>query len=95
MDPKFDADDLLWGVEAIAKAIQQSRRMTYWRLENGQLPAGKIGSVWVASRQQLQKFFQELTAKTPAPAKCIASPRTVRPRRKAGIRTGVKRAASA
>jgi hypothetical protein len=67
------ADDLLWGVNAIAKEIGQPARQVYYRLETGELPAGKNGRVWVASRQALKKFFQELTAKTPAPAKCITN----------------------
>jgi hypothetical protein len=66
MEPKV-ADDLLWGVKAIAKEIGQNERMTYWRLENGQLPAGKTGNVYVASRQALRKFFQELTMKAARP----------------------------
>jgi hypothetical protein len=56
--------------------------MTYWRLENGQLPAGKTGNVYVASRQALRKFFQELTAKS------------ARPTHRAK-KTGIKKAASA
>ena len=75
MEPKV-ADDLLWGVEAIAKEIGQPVRQVYWRLESGQLPAGKHGQIWVASRQALRKFFQELTAKTQAPAKCVTNLKT-------------------
>jgi hypothetical protein len=70
------ADDLLWGVEAIAKEIGQPVRQVYWRLESGQLPAGKHGQIWVASRQALRKFFQELTGKTQAPAKCVTNLKT-------------------
>jgi hypothetical protein len=72
MEPKV-ADDLLWGVEAIAKEIGQPVRQVYWRLENGRLPAGKDGQIWVASRQALRKFYQQLTGKTPAPAKCVTN----------------------
>lgn len=88
MEPKV-ADDLLWGVKQIAKEIGQSERMTYWRLENGQLPAGKNGQVWVASRQTLRKFFQELTAKSPAPAKCITNLAARQTHRKAGMKKAV------
>jgi hypothetical protein len=77
MEPKV-ADDLLWGVAAIAKEIGQPERQVYWRLENGQLPAGKSGQIWVASRQVLRKFFQELTSKAPVPAKCITAPGAAR-----------------
>jgi hypothetical protein len=68
MEPKVGSD-LLWGVEAIAREIDQPVRQVYWRLENGQLPAGKHGQIWVASRQNLRKFFQELTAKPASPSK--------------------------
>jgi hypothetical protein len=60
-EPKV-GDDLLRGVPAIAKEIGQSVRQTYWQLETGVLPGGKIGQTWVGSRQTLRKFFQELTA---------------------------------
>jgi hypothetical protein len=82
MEPKV-ADDLLWGVKAIAKEIGQSERMTYWRPENGQLPAGKTGNVYVASRQALRKFFQELTTKA------------ARPTHRTAKKTGMKKAVSA
>jgi hypothetical protein len=96
MEPKV-ADDLLWGVDAIAKEIGQPARQVYWRLENGQLPAGKNGQIWVASRQALRKFFQELTAKSPAPAKCVTNQTEAvrQARRKAGIKTGMKKAVPA
>jgi hypothetical protein len=92
MEPKV-ADDLLWGVEAIAKEIGQPVRQVYWRLENGQLPAGKNGQIWVASRQALRKFFQELTAKTPAPAKCVTNLKTAV--RQTHRKTGMKKAVPA
>jgi hypothetical protein len=90
MDPKV-GDDLLWGVEEIAKEIRQPVRQVYWRLENGQLPAGKQGQTWVASRQALRKFFAELTANTPAPAKCITNQEESarQTRRKAGMKKAV------
>jgi hypothetical protein len=45
--------DVLWGAEAIAKAIGQSERATYHLLANKLLPAKRIGGRWVASRQKL------------------------------------------
>jgi DNA-binding transcriptional MerR regulator len=59
-------DVLLWGVKAIAGEIGLSERQTYWRLENGQLPAGKQGQIWVASRQTLRAFFQDLATENQA-----------------------------
>ena len=46
-------------------------RQTYWRLERGELPAGRHGNNWVGSRQTLHKFFGDLTAKTQEPLKCV------------------------
>lgn len=49
--------DLIWGATTIAKAINRSRRQTFHLLEQGHLPAKKIGARWVASRAALQQFF--------------------------------------
>jgi hypothetical protein len=92
MEPKI-ADDLLWGVEAIAREIGQPVRQVYWVLEKGELPAGKSGRVWVASRQALRKHYQALTGKTPAPAKCVTNPKTAV--RRTHRKTGMKKAVSA
>jgi hypothetical protein len=50
--------DLLWGVRPIAKEIKRSDRQTYYMLENGRLPAQKVGSLWCASRKGLRKHFR-------------------------------------
>ena len=50
-------DDLIWGAEAISKEIGRNKRMTYWALETGKLPATKIGSQWVTSRRKLREVF--------------------------------------
>lgn len=62
------SDDLLWGVEQIAREIGLSPRVTYWRLENGLLPCGNHGNIWVGSKSTLDQFFKDLTNKLPAPA---------------------------
>lgn len=50
--------DLIWGAEAIAKVIGQTRRATYHMLEAGELPARQVGKRrWVASRKELEEFF--------------------------------------
>jgi hypothetical protein len=52
--PAHDDDgDLLWGAEAIGRAINRTRRETFYLLESGRLPAQKIGHRWVASRRDL------------------------------------------
>ena len=42
-----------WGAVAIAEAIERPVRETYWLLENGKLPARRVGRKWVASRERL------------------------------------------
>jgi hypothetical protein len=59
-DPEDLADDLLWSVEDIAEAIGRSRRQTFHMLQNGRLPARKIGAHWCASRSGLRRHFAEL-----------------------------------
>ena len=45
--------DLIWGADAIAKAIGQTQRATYHLLASELLPAKRIGGRWVASRRKL------------------------------------------
>jgi hypothetical protein len=54
--------DLIWGVAGIGRAIGRNQRQTFHMLENGRLPAKKIGGRWVASRAGLQQFFATLIA---------------------------------
>jgi hypothetical protein len=50
--------DLLWGAEAIAKALNlKNRRQAFHLLEGGKIPARKVGNQWVASRQKLREHF--------------------------------------
>jgi hypothetical protein len=55
------ADDLLRGVKPIAEFIGEDERRTYYLLEQRLLPAGKLGSSWVASRRKLREFYDRLT----------------------------------
>ena len=48
-----ESADLLWGAGAIAEAINLPVRATFHLLENGRLPARKVGKRWVASRRAL------------------------------------------
>ena len=52
--------DLLWGCKAIAQFINRTPRQTFHLLAEGKLPAGKIGTTWVASREVLTEFFREI-----------------------------------
>lgn len=49
--------DLVWGAEAIALVIGQTRHATYHMLLDGALPAKQVGRRWVASRKELEAFF--------------------------------------
>ncbi len=49
--------DLVWGADAIAKVIKRNPRQVFNLLENGDLPAKKIGGRWVASRARLVQLF--------------------------------------
>ncbi|NEH85294.1 helix-turn-helix domain-containing protein [Rhizobium leguminosarum bv. trifolii] len=51
--------DLIWGAEAIAKAIGRSPRAVFYMLDNGELPAKKVGGRWVIERSKLIAFFME------------------------------------
>jgi hypothetical protein len=56
------AGDLIWGVAGIGREIGRNARQTFHLLENGRLPAKKVGGRWCASRAGLQKFFADLLA---------------------------------
>ncbi len=48
-----DPSDIIWGGENIAKVIHRSIRATFHMLEQGHLPARKVGRLWSASRRRL------------------------------------------
>jgi hypothetical protein len=55
--------DLIWGAEAIATALNlKSRRQAFHMLEQGMIPARKVGKTWVASREALRRHFDTATA---------------------------------
>jgi len=54
--------DLVWGCAAIAAVIRRSERSVFHLLENGLLPAKKVGGRWVASRRRL---IESLTSDEP------------------------------
>jgi hypothetical protein len=55
------SDDIIKGVAAIADFIGEPRRRVFYLLERGYLPAGKIGSSWVASRSALRAHYARVT----------------------------------
>lgn len=61
-DQKGNAIDLVWGATEIAKLIGRSPRATFHMLDEGELPAKKVGGRWVAERGKLLSFFLETAA---------------------------------
>jgi len=55
--PQNEPLDLVWGVKAIAAEINRNERQTFHLLENGHLPAKKVGGRWVSSRTKLRGVF--------------------------------------
>jgi len=47
--------DLIWGAAAIGKVIRKGRSATYHLLEQGRLPAKKVGEQWVSRRSELER----------------------------------------
>jgi hypothetical protein len=47
----------LWGARAISKQINRSERQTYFLLEEGHLPARKIGGTWTSTPRALRAHF--------------------------------------
>lgn len=50
MTNKRLADDLLWGVAAIASHIKRSERQTYYLIANQQIPAKHLGGKTIVAR---------------------------------------------
>jgi hypothetical protein len=50
---ELPAPDVIWGCDAIGRVINRTARATFHLLENGRLPARKVGGRWVASRKKL------------------------------------------
>ena len=55
-------DEVVWGAEDIGRVINRSKRQTVHLLENGRLPAKKVGRLWAANRGRLRRHFNEEVA---------------------------------
>ena len=53
-----DCPTPLWGAKAIGEAIGKNSRQTFWLLQNGRLPARKVGALWVSERSTLLTFLK-------------------------------------
>ena len=61
-EKQSDALDLVWGIKAIGSVIGRSDRQTYDMLVSGHLPARQVGHRWVAKREAIERFFDEIAA---------------------------------
>jgi hypothetical protein len=55
------ADDLLDGAAAIASYIGKTRRETYWVIQQGQIPAGRLGRKIIGSKRALDRHMTKIT----------------------------------
>lgn len=67
MDTLDIAADRLSGAKAIATFLGITTRRANHLLETGQIPAGKEGRTWIASRQALRDHYRRLTGGSPSP----------------------------
>ena len=75
MPDSLGLDAPLWGAEAIARAAnivdkngEPNLRRAYHYLENGFLPATKIGGTWTSThRRLLRKFSGEIDERSKTP----------------------------
>ena len=51
-------DDLLWGAQAIADEIGLDRRVVFYLLQTGKLPATKTGHTWTTTKTRLRRHFE-------------------------------------
>jgi hypothetical protein len=66
-----------WGATNIGRIINTPPRRTFYLLENGLIPAKKIGGKWCADIDQLRAFMKgELTEKTIPPEKLTPRPKS-------------------
>ena len=54
------SDDLLNGVAEYADFIGWSERRCLYLLQKGELPGGKIGSLWVGSKQAVREHVSRI-----------------------------------
>lgn len=52
--------ELIWGAEAIGRALGLSERSAFRLLEKGRIPARKIDCRWVTSHSALRRHFADL-----------------------------------
>jgi hypothetical protein len=55
VNSNIEANDLLWGVEAIAAYIGRNIRQTYYLVQTKKIPAQKSGALWVARKSVIDR----------------------------------------
>lgn len=50
-----DENEPVWGAEKIGVEIGLKERQAFWLLENGRLPAKKVGGRWVSTKGALRR----------------------------------------
>jgi hypothetical protein len=53
------AEDILKGAVAIGAYLDQDPRSTFYHLQQGNIPATKLGRVWITTKSRLRKHFNE------------------------------------
>ena len=59
-DDLLSDPDLLSGADAIGKYLGTKRPRTFRLLENGEIPAFKLGGLWQARKSSIEKHFDNL-----------------------------------
>ena len=58
------SNDFLHGAQSIADFLEVPIRRAYYMLENGQIPAARIGDKWSARRSRLLEHYSKREAET-------------------------------
>ncbi len=53
------SDDMLWGCAAIAAEINRPEHITFRLLQQGLIPATKVGAIWTSTRSRLRAHFNK------------------------------------
>jgi len=61
MSPQV-SDDLLRGIDEIASFIRETPSGVSRLIQQGRIPAGRLGRTYIASKQRLVEHYRELTA---------------------------------
>ena len=60
--PTSLAADKLMGVQAIAEFISEPPRRVFRMCQNGKLPVGRTGRIYIASKTELLRHYRQMTS---------------------------------